>query len=139
MNELAESIHSNDISRYQHVRYPAIQDGEPVVFNNEDFTGTNFGAFSAGFFEFNNCTLDRASELYGQPITIRGGTARNIDLRAARAIIKATGCDFTGMRYDDSTELAYGEDGSDAKSEFVDCTIDPLTKQHFQKQGVLFH
>lgn len=138
MEELADSIRNNDLPRYQRSRYTSIQDGEPVVFESENFTDTNFGEFSAGFFEFIDCTLDGASELYGQPITIRGGTARNIDLRAVRAIIKASSCDFTGMRYDEATELAYGENPTDAKSVFIDCTVDPAAREHFQKQGVVF-
>ena len=136
MNTIANAIKNNDYPAYQQERYPAIPDGEPVVFSEEDFSGTNFGAFALGFFEFHDCTLDEVRGFYGQPITIEGGTARGIDLQGARLILRAVGCDFTGMKYDGDTLLAYGEKGADAASEFIDCTLDKPAKEYFVGQGV---
>lgn len=138
MNKIADAIRKNDMALYQRERYPAIQEGESLVFEDEDFSATSFGQFSAGFFEFRNCNLDGVEQLYGQPIIIEGGTARGIDFRGARAIIEAAGCDFTGMKYDENTQLSYGKEGTDAHSEFVNYVLDESTKEYFSRQGVIF-
>lgn len=139
MKEVAKSIREENFKEYQQVRYNklGVEDGEPITFHGEDFSGVNFGQFSAGFFEFYDCNLDNVSELYGQPITIEGGTARQIDMRGIRAIVLASGVDFSGMMYDDETELAYGDDGKDARSEFIGCQLDPGTVDFLKSQGAV--
>lgn len=70
---IAAAIRANDLPAYQRERYPAIPDGEIVWFVNEDFSGVDFDQFVMGFFAFENCNLDYAKHIYGQPIyfTIR--------------------------------------------------------------------
>ena len=67
-HRIAESIRANDFSTYQRERYPAIQEGEFVRFTDEDFRGIDFDQFVMGFFVFQNCNLDNAKHIYGQPI-----------------------------------------------------------------------
>ena len=65
---LAAAIRANDLPAYQRERYLAIPDGEIVRFVNEDFSGVDFEQFVMGFFVFENCNLDGARHIYGQPI-----------------------------------------------------------------------
>ena len=67
-DKIAAAIRANDFSVYQRERYPTIQEGELVRFVNEDFSGVDFGQFVMGFFAFENCNLDGAKHIYGQPI-----------------------------------------------------------------------
>lgn len=72
-HHLVTAIRTNDLSAYQRIRYPAIPDGELVRFVGEDFSNVDFDKFVMGFFVFQNCNLDGAKHIYGQPIyfTIR--------------------------------------------------------------------
>ena len=49
MNKIAQAIRNNNFAEYQAARYPTIQDGEAVLFRDEDFSGVDFGAFTMGF------------------------------------------------------------------------------------------
>ncbi|RKV99524.1 MAG: hypothetical protein D8G53_00335, partial [Candidatus Saccharimonas sp.] len=97
---LAAALRANDLPAYQRERYPAIPDGEIVRFVNEDFSGVDFEQFVMGFFVFENCNLDGAKHIYGQPIYFINSSVRNVDFRSVKAIIEAEGCDFRGMKYD---------------------------------------
>ena len=68
IRSIAAAIRTNDFSAYQRKRYPNIQEGELVQFVHEDFSGVDFGQFVMGFFAFENCNLDGAKHIYGQPI-----------------------------------------------------------------------
>lgn len=136
MNEIAQSIRNENIEEYQKLRYPNIPDGEPVMFTDSDFSDVNFSEFAAGFFQFNNCNLDDASGLYGQPITIESCSARQIDMRGVRAIIYAQDSDFTGMLIDEDTALAYDGGEFGASSTFTNCTMDSDTTDKLVAQGV---
>ena len=107
-----------------------------LFFTNEDFSGVNFEQFSMGFAEFYNCNLDGAKDLHGQPVKIEGGSAKNLDLRGVGLILHALECDFSGLKYDENTQLSYGEGGQDAHSVFSNCTVDSETAEHFKAQGV---
>lgn len=109
MNSIAHAIRTGDFAAYQAARYPAIQEGECVYFVNEDFSGVDFAAFSVGFFVFTNCNLDGVRNLYGQPIYLQDSSLRQADFCGAHAILHAINCDFTGLRYDDDTKLAYDD------------------------------
>ena len=102
-HRIAESIRTNDLPAYQRERYPAIQEGEFVCFTDEDFHGVDFGQFVMGFFVFENCNLDDAKHIYGQPIYFINSSVRNVDFCGVKAIIEAEGCDFRGMKYDEET------------------------------------
>ena len=135
-HRIAESIRANDFSTYQRERYPAIQEGEFVRFTDEDFRGIDFDQFVMGFFVFQNCNLDDAKHIYGQPIYFTNSSVRNVDFRGVKAIIEAKGCNFRGMKYDRETQFVYGSGKLAARSRFINCKLDDKTRDFLSQQGV---
>ena len=135
-HHIAESIRANDFSAYQRERYPAIQEGEFVRFTDEDFRSVDFGQFVMGFFVFQNCNLDDAKHIYGQPIYFTNSSVRNVDFRGVKAIIEAKDCDFRGMKYDEETQFVYGSGKLAARSRFINCKLDDETRDFLSQQGV---
>ena len=135
-HRIAESIRANDFSTYQRERYPAIQEGEFVRFTDEDFRGIDFDQFVMGFFVFQNCNLDNAKHIYGQPIYFTNSSVRNVDFRGVKAIIEAKDCDFRGMKYDEETQFIYGSGKLAARSRFINCKLDDETRDFLSQQGV---
>lgn len=135
-HRIAESIRANDFSAYQRERYPAIQEGEFVRFTDEDFRSVDFGQFVMGFFGFENCNLDDAKHIYGQPIYFTNSSVRNVDFRGVKAIIEAEDCDFRGMKYDEETQFVYGSGKLAARSRFINCKLDNKTRDFLSQQGV---
>ena len=135
-HRIAESIRANDFSTYQRERYPAIQEGEFVRFTDEDFRGMDFDQFVMGFFVFQNCNLDNAKHIYGQPIYFTDSSVRNVDFRGVKAIIEAKDCDFRGMKYDEETQFIYGSGKLAARSRFINCKLDDETRDFLSQQGV---
>ena len=139
-HRIAESIRTNDLPAYQRERYPAIQEGEFVRFTDEDFHGVDFGQFVMGFFVFENCNLDDAKHIYGQPIYFINSSVRNVDFRGVKAIIEAKDCDFRGIKYDEETQFVYGSGKLAARSRFINCKLDDKTRdflsQFLSQQGV---
>ena len=133
---LAAAIRANDLPAYQRERYPAIPDGEIVRFVNEDFSGVDFNQFVMGFFAFENCNLDYAKHIYGQPIYFTNSSVRDVDFRGVKAIIEAEGCDFRGMKYDEETQLVYGGGELAARSRFMNCRLDDKAQKFLMRQGV---
>ena len=136
IRRIAAAIRANDLPAYQRERYPAIPDGEIVRFVNEDFSGVDFDQFVMGFFVFENCNLDGARHIYGQPIYFTDSSVRNVDFRGVKAIIEAEGCDFRGMKYDEETQLVYGSGKLAARSRFVNCRFDEEARGFLMRQGV---
>lgn len=135
-HRIADSIRTNDFSVYQHERYPAIQEGEFVRFTDEDFHGVDFDQFVMGFFVFQNCNLDDAKHIYGQPIYFTNSSVRNVDFRGVKAIIEAEDCDFRGMKYDEETQFVYGSGKLATRSRFINCKLDNETRDFLSQQGV---
>ena len=135
-HHIAESIRANDFSAYQRERYPAIQEGEFVRFTDEDFRSVDFGQFVMGFFVFQNCNLDDAKHIYGQPIYFINSSVRDVDFRGVKAIIEAEDCDFRGMKYDEKTQFVYGSGKLAARSRFINCKLDDETRDFLSQQGV---
>ena len=135
-HRIAESIRANDFSAYQRERYPAIQEGEFVRFTDEDFRSVDFGQFVMGFFGFENCNLDDAKHIYGQPIYFTNSSVRNVDFRGVKAIIEAKDCDFRGMKYDEETQFIYGSGKLAVRSRFINCKLDDETRDFLGQQGV---
>ena len=135
-HRIAESIRANDFSAYQRERYPAIQEGEFVRFTDEGFHGVDFDQFVMGFFVFQNCNLDDAKHIYGQPIYFINSSVRNVDFRGLKAIIEAEDCDFRGMKYDEETQFVYGSGRLAARSRFINCKLDDETRVFLNQQGV---
>ena len=135
-HRIAESIRANDFSAYQRERYPAIQEGEFVRFTDEDFRSVDFGQFVMGFFGFENCNLDDAKHIYGQPIYFTNSSVRNVDFRGVKAIIEAEDCDFRGMKYDEETQFVYDSGRLAARSRFINCKLDDETRDFLNQQGV---
>ena len=135
-HRIAESIRANDFSAYQRERYPAIQEGEFVRFTDEDFHGVDFDQFVMGFFVFQNCNLDDAKHIYGQPIYFTNSSVRNVDFRGVKAIIEAKDCDFRGMKYDEETQFVYGSGKLAVRSRFINCKLDDETRDFLSQQGV---
>ena len=135
-HRIAESIRANDFSAYQRERYPAIQEGEFVRFTDEDFRGVDFGQFVMGFFVFQNCNLDDAKHIYGQPIYFINSSVRNVDFRGVKAIIEAKDCDFRGIKYDEETQFVYDSGKLAARSRFINCKLDDETRDFLSQQGV---
>ena len=133
---IAAAIRANDFSAYQRERYPAIQEGEFVRFTDEDFHGVDFDQFVMGFFMFQNCNLDDAKHIYGQPIYFINSSVRNVDFRGVKAIIEAKNCDFRGMKYDEETQFVYGSGKLAARSRFINCKLDDETRDFLSQQGV---
>lgn len=133
---IAAAIRANDFSAYQRERYPAIQEGEFVRFTDEDFHGVDFDQFVMGFFVFQNCNLDNAKHIYGQPIYFTDSSVRNVDFRSVKAIIEAKDCDFRGMKYDEETQFVYGSGKLAARSRFINCKLDDETRNFLSQQGV---
>lgn len=133
---IAESIRANDLPAYQRERYPVIPDGEAVRFIDEDFSGVDFNQFVMGFFVFQNCNLDNAKHIYGQPIYFTNSSVRNVDFRGVKALIEAKGCDFRGMKYDEETQFVYGEGKLAVRSYFVNCELDDTAIDFLRQQGV---
>ena len=138
-HRIAESIRANDLPAYQRERYPAIQEGETVRFTDEDFPGIDFDQFVMGFFVFQNCNLDDAKHIYGQPIYFTDSSVRNVDFRGVKAIIEAKDCDFRGMKYDKETQFVYGSSKLAARSRFINCKLDDETRDFLSQQGVEFN
>ena len=138
-HRIAESIRANDFSAYQRERYPAIQEGEFVRFTDEDFSGVDFDQFVMGFFVFQNCNLDDAKHIYGQPIYFTNSSVRNMDFCGVKAIIEAKDCDFRGMKYDKETQFVYGSSKLAARSRFINCKLDDETRDFLSQQGVEFN
>ena len=134
-HRIAESIRANDFSTYQRERYPAIQEGEFVRFTDEDFRGIDFDQFVMGFFVFQNCNLDNAKHIYGQPIYFTDSSVRNVDFRGVKAIIEAKDCDFRGVKYDEETQFVYGSGKLAARSRFINCKLDDETRDFLSQQG----
>ena len=134
-HRIAESIRANDLPAYQRERYPAIQEGEFVRFTDEDFRSVDFGQFVMGFFVFQNCNLDDAKHIYGQPIYFTDSSVRNVDFRGVKAIIEAEDCDFRGMKYDEETQFVYGSGKLAARSRFINCKLDNKTRDFLSQQG----
>ena len=135
--KIVAAIRANDLSAYQRERYPAIQEGEIVQFVDENFSGVDFGQFVMGFFTFENCNLDGAKHIYGQPIYFTNSSVRNVDFRGVKAIIEAEGCDFRGMKYDKETQFVYGSGTSAVRSRFVNCRLDDEAREFLMRQGVV--
>jgi hypothetical protein len=135
--QLAQYIKTDDLDGYAHARYPAIGEGEELVFRGEDFTGVDFSPFVLGFMVFKDCLLDGAI-MQGQPITIIDSSAKNLDIRGRSAVIVAFGSDFRGLKYNEHTLLAKRENGEVGSSHFYSCQFDKLTRRHFVNQGVVF-
>ena len=133
---IAAAIRANDLPAYQRERYPAIQAGEIVRFIDEDFSGVDFGQFVMGFFVFQNCNLDGAKHIYGQPIYFTNSSVRNVDFRGIKAIIEAEGCDFRGMQYDEKTQFVYGSSELAVRSRFMNCRLDDAAQKFLMRQGV---
>lgn len=133
---LAAALRANDLPAYQRERYPAIPDGEIVRFVNEDFSGVDFEQFVMGFFVFENCNLNGAKHIYGQPIYFTDSSVRNVDFCGVKAIIEAEGCDFRGMKYDEETQLVYGSGELAARSRFMNCRLDDKAQKFLMRQGV---
>ena len=131
-SEMATAIRNNDYAGYQRARYPAVTDGDEVVFHDEDFSGVDFAKFNMGFMVFINCNLDRAKHLSGQPIVLEKCSARGIDLRDTSTIINAKQSDLTGMLYDDQTVLA----NDTISSTLTDCRLDKQTTSFLRERGV---
>ena len=134
--QIAAAIRANDLPAYQRERYSAIPDGEIVRFVDEDFSGVDFDQFVMGFFMFQNCNLDGAKHIYGQPIYFINSSVRNVDFCGVKAIIEAEGCDFRSMKYDEETQFVYGNGTSAARSRFVNCRLDDEVREFLVKQGV---
>ena len=134
-HRIAESIRANDFSAYQRERYPTIQEGELVCFTDEDFSGVDLGQFVMGFFVFQNCNLDDARHIYGQPIYFTDSSVRNVDFRGVKAIIEAKDCDFRGVKYDEETQFVYGSGKLAARSRFINCKLDDETRDFLSQQG----
>ena len=133
---LAAAIRANDLPAYQRERYPAIPDGEIVRFVNEDFSGVDFDQFVMGFFMFENCNLNGAKHIYGQPIYFTNSSVRDVDFRSVKAIIEAKDCDFRGMKYDEETQFVYGSGELAARSRFMNCRLDDEAQKFLMRQGV---
>ena len=136
MHRIAESIRANDLPAYQRERYPAIQEGKFVRFTDEDFHGVDFSQFVMGFFAFENCNLDYAKHIYGQPIYFTDSSVRDVDFRGVKAIIEAEGCDFRGMKYDEETQFVYGGGELAARSRFMNCRLDDKAQKFLMRKGV---
>lgn len=134
-HRITAAIRANDFSAYQRERYPAIQEGEFVRFTDEDFHGVDFGQFVMGFFVFENCNLDNAKHIYGQPIYFTDSSVRNVDFRGVKAIIEAKDCDFRGIKYDEETQFVYGSGKLAARSRFINCKLDDKTRDFLRQQG----
>ena len=126
-SEMATAIRNNDYAGYQQARYPAVTDGDEVVFHDEDFA-----KFNMGFMVFVRCNLDRAKHLSGQPITLERCSAKGIDLRDTSTIINAKQSDLTGMLYDDQTVLA----NDTISSTLTDCQLDEQATSFLRERGV---
>ena len=135
-HRIAESIRANDLPAYQRERYPAIQERETIRFVDKDFSGVDFNQFVMGFFVFENCNLDNAKHIYGQPIYFTNSSVRNVDFRGVKAIIEAEDCDFRGMKYDEETQFVYGSGKLAARSRFINCKLDDETRNFLSQQGV---
>lgn len=135
-HRIAAAIRTNDLPAYQRERYPVIPDGEAVRFVDEDFSGVDFDQFVMGFFVFQNCNLDDANHIYGQPIYFTNSSVRNVDFRGVKAIIEAEDCDFRGMKYDEETQFVYGEGKLAVRSYFVNCELDDTAIDFLRQQGV---
>ena len=136
-HRIAVAICANDLPAYQRERYPVIQEGEIVQFVDENFSGVDFGQFVMGFFMFENCNLDYAKYIYGQPIYFTNSSVQNVDFRGVKAIIEAEGCDFRGMKYDKEAQFVYGSGELAARSRFVSCQLDNEAREFFMRQGVV--
>lgn len=135
-HRITAAIRANDLPAYQRERYPVIPDGETVRFVDEDFSGVDFNQFVMGFFVFQNCNLDNAKHIYGQPIYFTNSSVRNVDFRGVKALIEAKGCDFRGMKYDEETQFVYGEGKLAVRSYFVNCELDDTAIDFLRQQGV---
>lgn len=135
-NKIAVAIRANDLPAYQRERYPVIPDGEIVQFVDENFSGVDFDQFVMGFFAFENCNLDNAKHIYGQPIYFTDSSVRDVDFRGVKAIIEAEGCDFRGMKYDEETQFVYGSGELAVRSRFMNCRLDDEAREFLMRQGV---
>ena len=136
-NKIAVAIRANDLPAYQRERYPVIPDGEIVRFVDEDFSDVDFDQFVMGFFAFENCNLDNAKHIYGQPIYFTNSSVRNVDFCGVKAIIEAEGCDFRGMKYDEETQFVYGSGEFATRSRFVNCRLGDEAQKFLMRQGVV--
>ena len=134
---IAVAIRANYLPAYQRERYPVIPDGEIVRFVDENFSGVDFDQFVMGFFMFENCNLDGAKHIYGQPIYFTNSSVRNVDFCGVKAIIEAEGCNFRGMKYDKETQFVYGSGELAAQSRFVNCQLDEEAREFLMRQGVV--
>ena len=136
-HRITVAIRANDLPACQRERCPVIPDGEIVRFVDEDFYGVDFDQFVMGFFVFENCNLDYAKYIYGQPIYFTNSSVRNVNFRGVKAIIEAKDCDFRGMKYDEETQFVYGSGELAARSRFVNCQLDKEAREFLMRRGVV--
>ena len=129
---MAVAIRNNDYVGYQQARYPAVTDGDEVVFHDEDFSDVDFAKFNMGFMVFIRCNLDRAKHLSGQPITLDRCRAMALALHVTSTIINAKQSDLTDMLYDDQTVLA----NDTISSTLTDCQLDEQATSFLREHGV---
>ena len=84
-----------------------------------------------GFFVFENCNLDYAKHIYGQPVCFKNSSVQSVDFRGVKAIIEAGGCAFRGMKYDEETQFIYGSGKLAARSNFVNRQVDDGVQAFF--------
>ena len=87
---------------------------------------------------FENCNLDYAKHIYGQPVCFKNSSVQSVDFRGVKAIIEAGGCAFRGMKYDEETQFIYGSGKLAARSHFVNCQLDKEGRKFLAQQGVEF-
>lgn len=112
---LAQNIRENSLPDYQANRYDHIRDGEILTFNNEDFSGVDFGNFNMGFWNFINCDLSKTSAFSGQPIEFNNCDLTNADFSDVSTVIHANDSDFSGVKFNSRTRIY--------DSTFVNCTL----------------
>lgn len=137
-HKIASAIRNNDLTSYQQARYPEIQDGEVLRFVDEDFSSVDFANFAMGFFKFDNCCLDDALHIYGQPIIFNESSVRRVNFYDVSTIMYALNSDFRDIKLNHNTRFAYGTGDLLAKSIFIGCSFDHKTREQLAKQGVEF-
>jgi uncharacterized protein YjbI with pentapeptide repeats len=108
-HEIASAVKGNDEPSYVDLRFDRaeIQEGDDLVFESENFEGTDFSAFNMGFWVFKDCNLRNTRGYSGQPITFERCDLTGADFRDTTTWVSLVDTDFSKTITDETTEVHF--------------------------------
>ncbi len=129
-HKLAEAIKNDNLEEYISLRYPEIQEGEKILFENKNFSNVDFSQFGISFFCFKNCNLSGSTGFdNGVPVYLENCNCQNMDLLDQEVYFEAKKCDFRGLKINNKTSFCKTDN-----SIFENCQFDKNFNQELLKK-----